>query len=486
MAIDNNIKSFTAADIEKYHKGLLSNKEMHDLEKAALEDGFLAEAMEGYTTPGVNVVADITDLQKRLAEKIANNKTVPLYAAVKKPFPWLRVAAAVLIVGGAALLANQFILNKNKNSELAVVTDTKETNTTIKDSATENKAATVTNNGETKTEENAPVKIEQSSNVSVKAEDEIGTKGGSIAITPEVGIKQTENIATEGKTKSITVIPAPVATETVARTEDFLKAPGSPQRKEVISAKDKQDRQYKAERDVAAMADAEKVAATNAGIAVAPAKKTITENKAPVNTNNAQTSVFRGRITDAGNTGLPFAKVYNPTDNNAGTYTDANGYFTITYPDTTLNVQIRALGYQNTNVRLQTNLMSNKVVLQDDKNISPLVISNRQVNTNMRSANNMSNRQLLEPEPTDGWQNYDAYIANNLETPDELITSERKKGGTVQISFEVGKNGEPINISVDKSLCSSCDKEAIRLIKEGPKWRSNANKHGRTTVTINF
>ena len=38
MGTDNNIKNFTSADIEKYHKGLLSFKERHELEKAALED----------------------------------------------------------------------------------------------------------------------------------------------------------------------------------------------------------------------------------------------------------------------------------------------------------------------------------------------------------------------------------------------------------------------------------------------------------------
>ena len=52
MANDNNIKKFTASDIEKYHKGQLSAKERHDLEKAALDDPFLADALEGYSTAG--------------------------------------------------------------------------------------------------------------------------------------------------------------------------------------------------------------------------------------------------------------------------------------------------------------------------------------------------------------------------------------------------------------------------------------------------
>jgi hypothetical protein len=70
MASDNNIKNFTAVDIEKYHKGLLSAKEMHDLEKAALDDPFLADALEGYAVAGVNAEADINELKKDLGKEL--------------------------------------------------------------------------------------------------------------------------------------------------------------------------------------------------------------------------------------------------------------------------------------------------------------------------------------------------------------------------------------------------------------------------------
>jgi hypothetical protein len=43
-----NKHSFTAENLIRYHRGELSPKEMHQLEKAALEDAFLAEALEGY------------------------------------------------------------------------------------------------------------------------------------------------------------------------------------------------------------------------------------------------------------------------------------------------------------------------------------------------------------------------------------------------------------------------------------------------------
>jgi hypothetical protein len=41
----------------------------------------------------------------------------------------------------------------------------------------------------------------------------------------------------------------------------------------------------------------------------------------------------------------------------------------------------------------------------------------------------------------------------------------------------------PVNIKVLKSLCERCDQEAIRLVKEGPRWK---RKKGRTTVTVSF
>jgi TonB family protein len=91
---------------------------------------------------------------------------------------------------------------------------------------------------------------------------------------------------------------------------------------------------------------------------------------------------------------------------------------------------------------------------------------------------------LDEPEPVDGWSNYDLYLVNNLKVP-ETFKTKQGSGGEVELSFEVDKNGEPVNITVKKSLCESCDKEAIRLLKEGPKWKRKIKK-GKGTVTIAF
>ncbi|HRF19897.1 MAG TPA: carboxypeptidase-like regulatory domain-containing protein, partial [Chitinophagaceae bacterium] len=200
------------------------------------------------------------------------------------------------------------------------------------------------------------------------------------------------------------------------------------------------------------------------------------------NYRNQQSNVFRGRVTDQNNVGVPFANVTNLDDNEAGTYTDARGNFILTYPDSVLNVQVRSIGFEYNNVQLRNSVPTNQVILQDDRSLSEVVISNKKPNAVARSRE--TNMKLEEPEPADGWDNYDSYLVNNVKLPDEYVTKQQG-GGEVQVSFEVDKNGEPVNFKIEKSLCKKCDQEAIRLIKEGPKWRRKA-KNGRTTVTITF
>ena len=58
-------KEYTAADIERYHAGSMPAEQMHALEKAAMEDPFLADALEGYLftkTPA----ADVQKIRERL------------------------------------------------------------------------------------------------------------------------------------------------------------------------------------------------------------------------------------------------------------------------------------------------------------------------------------------------------------------------------------------------------------------------------------
>ena len=86
MASDQHIKNYTAADIERYHRGVMSPSEQHELEKASLEDPFLADAIEGYGDAGVNVSEDLADLQTRLDSRTSETPVVLMADKEKKSF----------------------------------------------------------------------------------------------------------------------------------------------------------------------------------------------------------------------------------------------------------------------------------------------------------------------------------------------------------------------------------------------------------------
>src|ERR1700753_3921553 len=88
---------YSTSDIQKYLRGELSAREMHELEKAALEDPFLADALDGVASRLPAFEEDMTGLQQRLAEKIAPaRKRIPLFAI-------RRVRVAAVLIGLAGL-----------------------------------------------------------------------------------------------------------------------------------------------------------------------------------------------------------------------------------------------------------------------------------------------------------------------------------------------------------------------------------------------
>jgi hypothetical protein len=122
------------------------------------------------------------------------------------------------------------------------------------------------------------------------------------------------------------------------------------------------------------------------------------------------------------------------------------------------------------------------VVLQKNSDaLSEVVVINRNKSMARQDAKKRSQPTIDTLEPAGGWPVFDDYVANNLKMPEQL--KEKPSGGEVELAFEINKQGEPVNITVVKSLCEKCDEEAIRLLKEGPKWKNNKKK---ATLKIRF
>ena len=79
-----------------------------------------------------------------------------------------------------------------------------------------------------------------------------------------------------------------------------------------------------------------------------------------------------------------------------------------------------------------------------------------------------------------------AFVANNLKAPE--LRNERQQATTkqVQLLFDVNPDGTLTNIKVKRSNCNQCNQEAIRILKEGPRWKSKTGKKETTKFTVQF
>jgi TonB family protein len=370
---ENN--SFTAKDIERYHSGTMSATERNALEKAALEDPFLADALEGYaytSTPS----ADLQNLQARLNERTRKKKSAPVVIFGNT---WMRAAVVLFVVAGGGWLAYQGF------------------------------------KAEPETIAKSPVPLQKREVATPTSADSVE---GATAFS-------TEPVPQEPKAKSETAKPTHNKNERIESNEQNRGLEATPgqlvlkdESKQIVSS------------DSARQRDTYATAQGNA----APA----TEKKD-----------IAGYVT--GKEALNKKAQAPPT---ANARTQASGV-----PDTVRNVDV--------------------VLQENPRPLTEVVVG--QSRRKEAEAKGRLPRVIIDTlEPAEGYVQFDDYVANNLKSPEELRM--KPVSGEVQLSFDVNQNGEPVNIQVVKSLCEKCDEEAVRLLKEGPKWKKKKNKKGKLTI----
>ena len=435
MSEERKYKNYSAVDIEKYHKGLLSPKEMNELEKAALDDPFLADALEGYGSTTVNVSSDLSDLEKKLEERISDRKVISM-TSPGSSFKWWKAAAAIVVLGGLGYFVFQ-ISTDNRHKEVADKLEVKKAAIPLPPINADSNRLTTESTGVSSNNKAADsqARSKPRKKNAVMSESNLYSTEKDVAVEtakPALNYKAKNDSITIKKPTSRVSAPA-AAMESMTISDDKANPEALIFKKEAVSG------------------------------------------------NQQRINYFNGRIKDANNNPLPFANI-TITKNDIGTYADAQGRFTLVSPDSILNVQVRSVGFENSAVQLKNNVASNEVVMQENKTVPDKVLSLQKPDT---SRSRMTNVKFEELEPADGWNNYSTYLANNINVPEDLKRKEDMKG-QVQLSFEVNQQGDPINIKVEKSLCGKCDEEAVRLIKQGPKWKKKNKKAKRITISVPF
>ncbi len=430
MPGNDHSKHYSAADIERYINGQMPPAEMYAMEKDMQNDPFLAEAVEGYKSAAVDSVQEpVQELTARLTKRTAHT-TVPL----RRNRRWLAAAAAVVMILGSA--ATWFFLLPGTEQRVAQHQPEEKVAPALMpaiDSAIDDTAAPMPPEAET---------------------SDVTEKVHAASPSLKAGEATSRQNATEARPPTIPPSPR-VAAPTVSSTRE------TPAKAAVESSPPPR----------------------SAGHTDNLLKKT--ERRQAVQQHLA-TYMISGTVADSIGNPLPFANI--AVDNMpVDTYTDAHGVFKIITGDSTVVAHIKSIGYQAKTVQLRAGDSPNRVQLQAVDNVNDLAVAGYgQQKKAMTTARTSDSDRLADKEdgpwatPRDGWANYDIYLLNNTRQKNELK-------GSVELSFMLTPTGSMYDFRVAYATCAGCEREAIRLIKDGPPWQlHNSTAPYRVSLSIRF
>ena len=186
--------------------------------------------------------------------------------------------------------------------------------------------------------------------------------------------------------------------------------------------------------------------------------------------------IIKGKVTDQKGEPLIGASVmYKGT--NIGTVTDVNGEFSLLKKAENKQLTAQYIGYDPVEVPVDTSRTMLIAMNENKQALNEVVVVGYGAKKNKKSTTTGNvvtvkeqAKKEITPQPVIGKRSYQKYLKENLVRPTDDNCKDIK--GEVVLSFFVDEEGKPQNITVIHGLCEFADKEAIRLVKEGPKWTS--------------
>ena len=372
--------------ISQYLGGELDEAAMHELERQALDDPFLADALEGYSHAELPAGPHLSLLQKQLEERIAlqqERKNV-------FNFTWQRISIAA---AASMLFISASILFWMKGSQ---------------------------RNG-------APIaKHEKKVDVSLSSADSL-IKAGALDDKREAVVRPAEIKTGDVKGN--------VSTQRNIRREPLIAA--NKRVGPIVENRSELSRQ------VASLNVSPPIAAMPEGKRKMALMSTVLDSSKGKN-------ILYGKVADKHGEPLPGAMI-RISGKEGSTITDRDGNFQIK-DSVPRDLTIAYVGYGRKEVTAEPG-KAIAIVLEEDKNAL------NQVVVRGHSAKSKPS------EPVDGFKKYNKYVKENLKSPEPL-----KEDVVVVLAFSVSPAGDPHDFRVIKGAPEAFNNEAIRVIKEGPKW----------------
>lgn len=473
-------------DIEKYLRGELTPAEMHALEKRALDDPFLADALEGASQLSQDeLTSDLQSLHKSLNERVEEKKVIPMWG-------WtMRIAAGLILVAVSTFVIIN--LNKDSDEDNLAMTEKQEVDS-IQSSEQKRDVAAATETDSSKAG-NELLALEQE-------DDRADNWASKSKSAPKKSAQPGESIAS-----STTPAERPVATiaaeqptidtlETQMQIADAAPVVAAPERSEVSDDADK-----------VAKEDAAGRRAKNISVSPAPSKDGFTKTDKNIeNSNvafrNSQSGIafkdsfaieqskvggltkVTGRVTAAEDgTGLPGVNVVIK-GTSTGTVTDINGNYQIEVTDPYSTLVYSFIGLESMEQPINNTTIVDATMQQDVAQLSEVVVTG----FGEVDYSGPTHSTFEMAEPLGGRRAFKKYLEDKLIYPQQAIAN--KIEGKVTVQFIVETTGKLSNFNVVKGIGYGCDEELIRLIKQGPKWsatkRDDELVKSRVRVRIRF
>jgi TonB family protein len=424
-------------DIDKYLRGEMTPAEMNALEKRALEDPFLADALEGAQQlhPG-DFAADMNHLQEALNARIQ-----------KKSAGWIwigRIAAGLLLLAVSTYI---IVLVSNKPNEKA--TENLALNKQQEEPPISGEIAPLTSADSTPATDQPDQQAEiseQRTNAEKLVESPSKDEGKTVADEKPQTKRNGNDKAKEEAISETEIVEEDVIPQALNEEQITQPVPKGP---ETVEGERKKER--------ASGADDQAREPVSKSIAPAPGRTSS-------NSYNVSRKIIRGKVSFAEDgMALPGVNVL-VKGSNEGTVTDSEGNYEIAVEATEPILLFSFIGFTNKELVAK----SDQLDVQLDADISELsevVVVGYGADGSLRSAG-PTVMELATPEG--GRKAFKQYLEKNLHYPEQALKNEVE--GKVTIQFSIGMTGQLTDFRVIKGIGSGCDEEVIRLIKAGPKW----------------
>jgi CarboxypepD_reg-like domain/Gram-negative bacterial TonB protein C-terminal len=437
MTDPNTHINYSVEDIERYLNGGMSAKEMHDMERAALQDPFLADAIEGYSE------ASMQQSNKHLNEITAllqnDKQDAKVVTMPTKSFQWWRVAAMIIVIAGVGIFS-WYLIDMNKPDDVQNV-------------------AVVKENVEPAMKQDSNIASVQTDSNLLIAENKVNDE--ATALNKRSKQQREKSIAT-GRNKEV------VSTLMSAKDGDGVEN----------SFDDAANNTNDSVQFLIAQA------APGLKITRADSNKQIFSpmqgRGSGLMNNNMSLNNFSGFVLDNNSQPVPNALIN--AGNQRAAFTDKNGYFNMLAPDSILKVSVSSVGYSTANAKLSLGYANKIAIEPDQQSLSEVVVTGY----GSKKKEKLVNPHADSTFPAGGWESFQEYVYRKMNKPfDSTNNNIITMHGAVEIEFSIDEDGDPYNINVVRSSGKENDEKAINALKDGPRWISS-KKHKKSKVVIRF